>query len=90
MVSVSEPSVEVCGRSRGTYWLDPEGYDLGRLRLEVDRRRLFFPLAELSDRLAASTRKQQQVFESEPIGIWHSLAAPRRGSIDRRIAGSST
>lgn len=29
----------------------------GRLRLEVDRRRLFFPLAELSDRLAASTRK---------------------------------
>lgn len=28
MVSVSGPSVEVCGRSRGTYWLDREGYDL--------------------------------------------------------------
>ncbi|MBS0182869.1 MAG: DUF2442 domain-containing protein [Nitrospira sp.] len=39
----------------------------GWLRLEVDGRKLSFPLAELSDRLAASTR-EQQVFEVSPSG----------------------
>ncbi|MDC8447886.1 MAG: DUF2442 domain-containing protein [Nitrospira sp.] len=40
----------------------------GRLCLEVDGRKLSFPLAELSDRLATSTREQQQVFEVSPSG----------------------
>jgi len=40
----------------------------GRLRLDVDGRTLSFPLAELSDRLAASTPEQQQVFEVSPSG----------------------
>ena len=35
----------------------------GQLRLEVDGKRLSFPLAELSDRLAASTPEQQHVCE---------------------------
>jgi hypothetical protein len=38
------------------------------LRLEVDGRRLSFPLAELSDRLTASTPEQQRVFEVSPSG----------------------
>ncbi|MDH4153145.1 MAG: DUF2442 domain-containing protein [Nitrospira sp.] len=40
----------------------------GRLRIEVDGRRLSFPLAELSDRLAGSTPEQQHVFEVSPSG----------------------
>lgn len=40
----------------------------GRLHLAVDGRRLSFPLAELSTRLASSTREQQQVFEVSPSG----------------------
>ena len=40
----------------------------GRLRLEIDGRTLSFPLAELSDRLAAATLEQQQVFEVSPSG----------------------
>ncbi len=40
----------------------------GRLRLEVDGERLSFRLAELSDRLAASTPEQQHVCEVSPSG----------------------
>ena len=40
----------------------------GRLRLGVDGRTLSFPLAELSDRLAASTPEQQHGFEVSPSG----------------------
>ena len=40
----------------------------GRLRLEVDGEKLYFSLAELSDRFAGSTPEQQHVFEVSPSG----------------------